>query len=143
MTWDRDRYLAEVLEPARRAGNVPPPDLYTRYGLPRDIHDEAVFAHQIAEVLAFWRELRTRRTHARLADTLITAHAELERTGRLTLQSFAERHADARRGQLERLTRLAEAEAGAATHVGPATVRTAIRGARRRRQRSGHHRGAR
>ena len=124
MTWDRDRYLAEVLEPARRAGNVPPPDLYTRYGLPRDIHDEAVFAQQIAEVLAFWRELRTRRTHARLADTLITAHAELERTGRLTLQSFAERHADARRGQLERLTRLAESYSGAATHVGPATVRT-------------------
>jgi hypothetical protein len=123
VTWDRDRYLAEVLEPARKAGNVPPLDLYARYGLPRDIHDEAVFAHQIAEVLAFWRELRTRRTHARLADTLITAHADLERTGRLTLQSFAERHTDARRGQLERLTRLAEAEAGVATHVGPSAVR--------------------
>src|SRR5579863_7482913 len=115
--------MAEVLEPARRAGNVPPPDLYIRYGLPRDTQDEAAFAEQIAEVLAFWRELRTRRTHARLADTLITAHAELERTGRLTLRSFAERHADARRGQLERLTRLAESYSGA-THVGPATVRT-------------------
>jgi hypothetical protein len=123
VSWDRDRYLAEVLEPARRAGNVPPPDLYTRYGLPRDVHDEAVFADQVAEILAFWRELRTRRTHARLAETLITAHAELERTGRLTLQSFAERQAGARRGQLERLARMAEEEAGAATHVGPAAVR--------------------
>jgi hypothetical protein len=123
VSWDRDRYLAEVLEPARRAGNVPPPDLYTRYGLPRDVHDEAVFADQVTEILAFWRELRTRRTHARLAETLITAHAELERTGQLTLQSFAERHAGARRGQRERLARMAEEEAGAATHVGPAAVR--------------------
>jgi len=123
VTWNRDRYLAEVLEPARRAGNVPPPDLYARYGLPRDIRDQVVFAQQIADVLAFWRELRTRRTYARLAEALIAAHTELERSGRLTLKSFAERHADARRVQLERLIRLAEAEAGAATHVGPATVR--------------------
>ena len=123
MTWDRDRYLADVLEPARRAGNVPPPDLYVRYGLPRDLRDQAVFAGQIADVVVFWRELRTKRTYARLAEMLIAAHAELERNGRLTPQSFAERHADARRGQLGRLTRLAEAEAGAATHVGPATVR--------------------
>ncbi|MGH3202349.1 MAG: hypothetical protein ACRDOA_12665 [Streptosporangiaceae bacterium] len=122
MTWDRDRYLADVLEPARRAGNVPPPDLYARYGLSRDLRDQAVFTGQIADVVAFWRELRTRRTYARLAEMLIAAHAELERSGRLTLRSFAERHADARRGQLERLTRLAEAEAGAATHVGPATA---------------------
>jgi hypothetical protein len=123
VTWDRDRYLADVLEPARRAGNVPPPDLYARYGLARDLRDQAVFASQIADVVAFWRELRTRRTYARLAETLIAAHADLERSGRLTLASFAERHADARRGQLQRLTRLAEAEAGAATHVGPAAVR--------------------
>ena len=122
MSWNRDRYLADVLEPARKAGNVPPPDLYARYGLPRDIRDQVAFAQQIARVLALWRELRGRRTYARLAEMLIAAHAELERTGRLTLKSFAERHADARRAQLERLTRLAEAEAGAVTHVGPATV---------------------
>ncbi len=37
MSWDRERYLADVLKPARRAGNVPPPDLYVRYGLPDDL----------------------------------------------------------------------------------------------------------
>lgn len=122
MAWDRDQYLADVLEPARKSGNVPPPDLYARYGLPADLRDQAAFTRQVAEVLAFWRELKSRRMYARLADTLITAHAELERAGRLTLAGFAERHEDARRVQLERLTRLAEAEAGAATHVGRATL---------------------
>jgi hypothetical protein len=122
VTWDRERYLAEVLEPARKAGNVPPPDLYARYGLPAGLADQAAFARQVADVLTFWRELRGRRMYARLADTLIAAHAELDRTGRLTLRSFAERHADARREQLDRLARLAQAEAGAATHVGPGTL---------------------
>ena len=132
MTWDRERYLAEVLEPARKAGNVPPPDLYARYGLPASISDQAAFARQVANVVAFWRELKSRRMYARLADTLIAAHAELEQAGRLTLRSFAERHSDARREQLDRLTRLAEAEAGAATHVGPGAVarlRSALGGA--------------
>ena len=128
MPWDRDRYLADVLEAARKAGNVPPPDLYARYGVPEGIADQAAFTRQVADVLAFWRELKGRRMYARLAETLIAAHAELERAGRLTLKNFAERNAEARRAQLERLTRLAEAEAGAATHVGPATV-TRLRGA--------------
>lgn len=122
MTWERDTYLADVLEPARKAGNVPPPDLYVRYGLSRDIRDEAAFRRQIADVLAFWRELKSRRAYARLAETLIGAHAQLERDGRLTLKNFAERYADAHRAQVERLNRLAKTEAGVATHVGSGTV---------------------
>ena len=132
MTWNREQYLAEVLEPARKAGNVPPPDLYTRYGLPAGLSDQAAFTRQVTNVVAFWRELKGRRMYARLADTLITAHAELEKAGRLTLRSLADRHADARREQLDRLARLAEAEAGAATHVGPETLarlRSALDGA--------------
>jgi len=128
VTWDRERYLAEVLEPARKAGNVPPPDLYARYGLPAGLSDQAAFTRQVTEVVAFWRELKGRRMYARLADTLLTAHAELEQAGRLTLRRFAERYADARREQLDRLARLAEAEAGAATHVGPETL-ARLRGA--------------
>ena len=81
MAWNRDQYLADVLEPARKAGNVPPPDLYARYGLPGDIRDEAAFERQIDQVVAFWRELKSRRMYARLAETLITAHAELQRAG--------------------------------------------------------------
>jgi hypothetical protein len=122
VTWNRDDYLAEVLEPARRAGNVPPADLYARYGLPADIRDQAAFERQVASVVAFWRELKGRRMYARLADMLLTAHADLERAGRLTPNSFAARHAEARKAQLERLARLAEDEARAVTHAGPAMV---------------------
>jgi hypothetical protein len=122
VAWDRNQYLADVLEPARKSGNVPPPDLYARYGLPTDVSSQAVFEQQVADVLAFWRELKSRRMYARLAETLIAAHAELERAGPFTLKDFAERHEDARRAQLQRLTHLAEAAAGAATHVGRATV---------------------
>jgi len=130
--WDRDRYRRDVLEPARRSGNVPPPDLYVRYGLPGGVADPAVFAAHIAAVLGYWRELGTTRTYAPLAQALITAHGALQRDGRLTPAGFAERHAHARRENVQRLSRLAETEAGAATHVGPATVtrlRDAVGGA--------------
>ena len=85
MQWDPEQYRLEVLEPARRAGNVPPADLYVRYGLPEDISDQRLFAARIAEVIAYWQALRSKRTYARLAETLIASHAELERGGRLTL----------------------------------------------------------
>ena len=122
MAWDRERYLAEVLEPARLAGNVPPADLYLRYGLPRQIADQGLFGQRVAEVVACWKELTNRRKYASLAEALIREHAKLERAGPLTVKSLAERQADARKAQLERLASLAEAEAGAATHVGPAAV---------------------
>lgn len=122
MRWDREQYRQEVLEPARRSGNVPPADLYVRYGLPRNISDPAAFDTQVAGVLVFWHELATKRIYQHLAGKLITAHAELIRTGPLTLAKFAEHHAQAHRQQLDRLGRLASAEAGAATHVGLATV---------------------
>jgi hypothetical protein len=118
VTWDRERYRLEVLDPARQRGNVPPADLYVRYALPRDTAAPDAFARQISEVLGYWQELRNRRTYARLADTLIAAHAELERTGQLTPERLANRH----REQIERLSRLAASEAGAATHVGLSTV---------------------
>ena len=122
MPWEREKYRLEVLEPARRAGNVPPADLYVRYGLPGDISDPRAFAQRIAEVSAYWQELKTRRAYARLAEALLHAHADLERAGRLTLGKFAERQADSHREQMERLSHLASAEAGAATHVAPVTV---------------------
>ena len=88
MPWDRERYRLEVLEPARQAGNVPPADLYVRYGLPSDISDPVAFGQQVHEVLDYWRELRSRRVYARLADALIARHAELAPDGPLTLEKF-------------------------------------------------------
>lgn len=128
MPWDREQYRLEVLEPARRAGNVPPADLYARYGLPGDICDPVAFGKQVNEALGYWRELRSGRIYARLADALIARHAELAQDGPLTLEKFTERHAQAHQEQADRLARLADAEAGAATHVGPATVER-LRGA--------------
>jgi len=120
--WDREGYRRDVLDPARRSGNVPPPDLYVRYGLPGDISDPGRFAEHIAAVLRYWRELANNRTYAPLAQALITAHGALERNGRLTPRRFAEGRAHARQESMERLRRLADTEAGAATHAGPATV---------------------
>ena len=109
-----------------------PPDLYARYGVPEGIADQAAFTRQVADVLAFWRELKGRRMYARLAETLIAAHAELERAGRLTLKNFAERNAEARRAQLERLTRLAgrgrRSDSRRARHCHPAARRPRRRG---------------
>ncbi|HEX5301461.1 MAG TPA: hypothetical protein VFW50_31180 [Streptosporangiaceae bacterium] len=122
MAWSRDQYRAEVLEPARKAGNVPPADLYARYGLPGRLRDQVAFQQQVADVVAYWRELKQTRTYASLADLLLAAHAELERAGHLTWQGFAARQADARKARLQKLAQLAQAEAGAATHVGPVTV---------------------
>ena len=122
MRWDPEQYRLEVLEPARRAGNVPPADLYVRYGLPGDISDPRTFAQRISEVLAYWQALKSKRAYARLAETLIAKHAELERVGRLTPAKFVELQAHAHREQTKRLAGLADTEAGAATHVGPTTV---------------------
>lgn len=122
MAWDRARYLSDVLDPARRAGNVPPADLYLRYGLASGRIDPTAFSKQLRDVVGYWRELKSRRTYARLAENLLAAHAELERAGQLSPQGFAERVAQGRRENIGRLSRLAETEAGAATHVGPATV---------------------
>jgi hypothetical protein len=126
--WDPEQYRLEVLEPARRAGNVPPANLYLRYGLPGDISDPRAFAKRISEVLAYWQVLKSKRTYARLAETLIAKHAELERAGRLSPAKFVKLQAHAQREQTERLAGLAETEAGAATHVGPVTV-ARLRGA--------------
>ncbi len=128
MRWDPEQYRLEVLEPARRAGNVPPADLYVRYGLPGDISDVRAFTERIAQVVAYWRALKSKRTYARLAETLIAKHAELERAGRLTPAKFVELQAHAHHEQTVRLSGLAETEAGAATHVGPVTV-ARLRGA--------------
>jgi hypothetical protein len=122
VSWDRERYRLEVLEPARRAGNVPPADLYLRYGLPPHVASERIFADRVAEVLTYWQELKTKRTYARLAETMIAAHAKLGQAGQLKLAAFAAHRKHEHQAQLAQLARLAEVEAGAATHVGPVTV---------------------
>lgn len=123
MSWDRERYCRDVLEPARLAGNVPPPDLYLRYGLPAGISSTAAFDRRVAEVLACWRDLDRRGRYQQIARALLAAHTQLQRAGPLTPARFAELQRQARRKQATQLARLAEAEKGAATHAGPDTIK--------------------
>ena len=132
MSWDQEKYLKEVIEPARKAGNTPPRDLYVRYGLPRTVSGQKAFEERIDEVVAYWQTLKSKRTYTRLAETLIAKHAELDRSGRLTLQKFIELDADTHRKQTDELSGLAKSEADRATHVGPdavARLHGALRGA--------------
>lgn len=122
MAWDRERYRREVLEPARQSGNVPPRDLYVRYGVRGGRSDPGALAQQVDEAVAYWRELDHSGRYQRLARVLLTAHAELERGGPLTPEKFSAEQEKNRQEQAQRLTRMAEAEARSATHAGPDTV---------------------
>lgn len=122
MSWDRERYRREVLEPARLARNAPPRDLYARYGLGPGEPEPSVFTRQVDQVVGYWRELDHRGRYQHLARALLTAHSALERDGTLTPQRFAARYETDRREQARRLARIAEAEARSATHAGPVAV---------------------
>lgn len=106
-SWNPEKYRLAVVEPARRAGNVPPADLYVRYGIYAPMSNQEAFAERIAQVVAYWQTLRSTRIYARLAEALLASHAELERTGGLTLRRFVELRADRRHEQDEQLARLA------------------------------------
>ena len=123
VAWDRERYRQDVLEPARRGGSVPPPDLYTRYGVRGDLlGDPAAFARRVGEVTDYWRELTGNLSYQQLARALLAAHSALERDGPLTPVKLAAHTVAARQEQTRRLARMAGAEAGSATHAGPDTV---------------------
>jgi hypothetical protein len=120
--WDRDSYRRDVLEPARRAGNVPPADLYRRYGLPADAADADVTDRQIARAVAYWQELRGDRVLGQLAGRLIVAHTEMQQDGPLTARRLAQLREQGRQQLREKLARQAKAVADGATHAGPETV---------------------
>jgi hypothetical protein len=120
--WRRDSYRQEVLLPARRAGNVPPHDLYERYGLSPEISGRDAFRRHIDQVVEYWQELSNDRVLGPLAGRLLTAHYKMEREGSLTAVRLAQLHEQARRKLRDELSRQAEFVAGSATHVGPETV---------------------
>jgi hypothetical protein len=82
VSFDRERYEREVLEPARLAGNEPPRDLAARYALsPELLASPAGFAQQVSEMTMFWNALKQQRKYQRLAEALLAAHAQLGRDG--------------------------------------------------------------
>jgi hypothetical protein len=124
MTFDEARYEVEVLEPARRAGDLPPADLLVRYGLAGQRLDD--IAGHVARVVRHWRALRQRSRHANLAVNLLTAHGELLRDGPLDGHRLLTLVEQARAAARHRLKRDAVALAGAATCVSSATVDTLV-----------------
>lgn len=76
MAFDEQRYVREVLEPARAAGNQPPDDLRVRYAL-----TEPLVAREVTETLKqvrmTWRKARGQLRFRRLIDRLEGDHLRL------------------------------------------------------------------
>jgi PAS domain-containing protein len=125
VAWDREAYRRDVLEPARQAGNVPPADLYQRYGLAgqaAEAGDEDAVAGQLARVVAYWRELRSDLVLRTLAGRLLVAHDELERDGPLSADRLGQLHEQYLKQLRDRLADYAKALASEQTVAGPDTV---------------------
>jgi hypothetical protein len=76
VVFDERRYVREVLEPARAAGDQPPDDLRLRYALP-----DQLVAHEVADrvkrVRTCWRKARGQLRFRRLVDRLEGDHLRL------------------------------------------------------------------
>jgi hypothetical protein len=87
--FDEARYRKDVLDPARKAGNVPPPDLMTRYAVSAAMAgNAAAFDARVTEVVKCWRGLQQAIVFRPLAVALLAAHARLKDAGELSYASF-------------------------------------------------------
>ncbi|GAA4627170.1 hypothetical protein GCM10023196_038320 [Actinoallomurus vinaceus] len=76
MVFDERRYVREVLEPARAAGDQPPDDLSLRYALPDPLVAREV-ADRVKQVRICWRKARGQLRFRRLVDRLEGEHLRL------------------------------------------------------------------
>ena len=76
MVFDEQRYVREVLEPARVAGNQPPDDLRVRYALVEPLNSREV-ADSVKRVRMCWRKSRGQLRFRRLIDRLEGDHLKL------------------------------------------------------------------
>jgi hypothetical protein len=74
--FDEQRYVREVLEPARVAGNQPPDDLRVRYALIEPLNSREV-AESVKSVRMCWRKSRGQLRFRRLIDRLEGDHLKL------------------------------------------------------------------
>lgn len=115
MPFDSGAYKKAVLEPARKAGNVPPADLLVRYALDRsDLSSDAAFDARVTEVSGYWNSLSAgnNQVYKKLVAALIAAHTGLERRGELTAAAFRKRReqieTNARAKLTQRVTSIAK-----------------------------------
>lgn len=88
--FDAERYREEVLDPARKNGNTPPPDLLLRYAVDpgRPPTGDAFDAHLTA-VVKYWQQLGTqRRVYQKIVEALNAAHQKLRESGQLSAEHF-------------------------------------------------------
>ncbi len=76
MVFDENRYVREVLEPARAAGNEPPGDLRVRYALTEPL-DAREVTDTVKLVRMSWRKARGQLRFRRLIDRLEGDHMKL------------------------------------------------------------------
>src|SRR3954471_3811415 len=76
MVLDEQRYIREVLEPARAAGNQPPDDLRVRYALIEPLVSREV-TESVRQVRMCWRKARGQLRFRRLVDRLEGDHLKL------------------------------------------------------------------
>ena len=95
--FDPDGYRRDVLDPARKRGNIPPPDLLVRYAVALEMeHDPAAFETRVAQVVKYWRSIRQQKIYRKLAEALLAAHAELKAVGKINFGHFMQRRRDER-----------------------------------------------
>ncbi|GID31111.1 hypothetical protein [Paractinoplanes brasiliensis] len=100
--WEEE-YKVRVLDPARQAGNEPPQDLFTRYGLTGAHQTPERFDDRVQEVVRYWNRLLNTRVYKPLANALLTAHQELRKAEALSPAEFTRRRDEARAKAAERL----------------------------------------
>jgi Double-GTPase 2 len=126
VTFDPETYRAQVLDPARRAGGVPPPDLLVRYAVPEAIRgDAAAFGAHVETVRRYWLALKHRRVYEKLAVALLAAHADLAARGELTATAFAKAR-DVVRTRARQELRAYAASLAATTSVVPRSALTSL-----------------
>ncbi|MEU4694898.1 hypothetical protein [Actinoplanes sp. NPDC023714] len=100
--WEEE-YKARVLEPAKRAGDELPQDLFIRYGLTGAHQAPDRFEARVQEVVKYWNRLLNTRVYKPLADALLTAHKSLDAAGSLNPAEFTRLREEARARASERL----------------------------------------
>jgi len=94
---DKSGYCRAVLDPARKRGNVPPPDLLIRYAVSAEMErDAAAFEARVDQVVKYWRSISERKLYRKLAEALLAAHNELKAAGKVSFAHFMQRRREER-----------------------------------------------
>ncbi len=121
--FDTGGYRRNVLDPARKRGNIPPLDLLTRYAVALELeHDPTAFEAHVARVEKYWRSIRQQKLYRKLAEALLAAHTELEVAGKISFAHFMQRKRDEQDQAQARLQTLVD-EIAATT---PAVLRSTL-----------------